>query len=240
MINLICASVRCFDHVFEELIVRNWSRAVTTTSTKKCWCAVVTFIPACLHSSAVSFGSAFGSLSRTLLWPTAWTCGSDHRTLVNSLEIIFKSCEYPVHWRCLDSNRSPDARLDGIWLAWVQLVVWWWRCGLWMECNRCPDEQIQNLRMGCWTTAVPPIAKLQDWNVSMHLPFSVVTTLCFSVCTWDLDLWGEYVKNGTKLDSTLIIPDSLTDLGLVNSLQHDAMFFPNASLTNFVLKNGPI
>ena len=53
MINYIRQSVRYFDHMFEELEVRNWSHAVTLNSSKIYWNTVVTFAPASLKTDSV-------------------------------------------------------------------------------------------------------------------------------------------------------------------------------------------
>ena len=53
MVNHIRPSVRYFDHVFEELGVRKWSRAVILNSSKVCWRVTVTLVPESLKTNSV-------------------------------------------------------------------------------------------------------------------------------------------------------------------------------------------
>ena len=144
------------------------------------------------NGSAVTFGSMFGSLS--LLFcvtdahkqapSTSWTCGSDLGTLVNSLEIIFGSCDFlplqpttyqrlsqcEFHVASMSLSRAltvtgkqsvnPDAWPGGIWLVWVQPVGWWWRCVFRMICASVSRRTNPDLR-----AAVPPLLKKK------HNPF---------------------------------------------------------------------
>ena len=105
-------SVRYFDHVFEELGVRNWCRAVTLHSADVCWRAVIMCVPAQVskrtlfdpsincsnHVSATKFGSVLESFSLTFCTTHRHRQKRREnrgnsililRTLVNSLEIIF-------------------------------------------------------------------------------------------------------------------------------------------------------
>ena len=55
MINYSRPSARYVDHVFEELGVRSWSRAMILNSSNICWSAVVTFVPASIETDSIQF-----------------------------------------------------------------------------------------------------------------------------------------------------------------------------------------
>ena len=149
-INYIRPSVRYFDHVFEELRIHKWSRAITLNCSNVCVIPVprsLLFITFCVTNCHWQAST------------TSWICGSDLTKNWRSCParadffrcipqhtIVFHRCECRAGPICL--SRAPRCtawrKSDGLGaiglvlvavriengMTWVEVVGCWWRCGL--------------------------------------------------------------------------------------------------------------